>query len=146
MARGESFGQLRAEDCEGRDPQQGRQMTGARVVADETIAFIQRLNQVSQIARFRIKPADFPAIAGEVLRQLGEPFERPFPYRVSGAGVQGYPSPRACARDRRFDLPAERLGESRPMIRPVRAGGYKGLIQQPVGASAGVTKLPIDAR
>ena len=32
------------------------------------------------------------------------------------------------------------------MIRPVRAGGYKGLIQQPAGASAGVTKLPIDAR
>lgn len=121
-------------------------MTGARVVADETIAFIQRLNQVSQIARFRIKPADLPAIAGEVLRQLGKPFERPFPDFVSRPGVDGYPPTVARARDGRIEFPAERLRQSRPMIRPVRAGGRRRFVQQAAGTSAGISKLPADAR
>lgn len=146
MARGETLRQLRTEDREGGEAQQCRQVAWAGVVADETVAFIHRLNELSQIAGLRIHPADLPSIAGEVLRQLGESFERPFPYRVSRAGVQSYPSTFARARGWRVDLPVERLGESRPIIRPVRAGGYKGLIQEPAGAGPRVTKLLIDAR
>lgn len=110
MGRREELGQLRAENREGRDAQQGCEMAGAGIVADESIGRRQQFQQAIKIGQRVVDLGHFPARLMESSREFGESLRRPTSHGLTGAGVDDDVPAGAERRICVGQRPAERRG------------------------------------
>jgi len=88
MLRGEEFGELRAEDSEGRHAEERGEVARAGVVADETVGGGEFVEQTIEIAEGVIKNDDIPAGLAQLGGERVEAIARPFADRARGARVE----------------------------------------------------------
>lgn len=87
MLRGEQLRQLWAEDRECWDAEERGQMSGAGVVADETVGRGERREQGVDVLRVVLEDRHRPARGAEFVREGGKAVARPTPHCVSCADV-----------------------------------------------------------
>lgn len=121
MLGGESLGQLRAEKREGGHAQQGGEMAGSGIVADEPVGSGQDFQQAIQVGERIVDQGDLPARATEVGGEGVEPFPRPLAHGLSGAGVDDQLTAGTRRWWRDFQLPVQLGGQIPPMLGPVGA-------------------------
>jgi len=132
----------RPENGESWHTEQCREMAGAGVIADEAVGAGEDGQQHLQVAERIIKQGHVPAGRAQPAGDSLEPFARPPTRRLARAGVDHHaPAVGFSPGLRHGQAPAERMGQTGPVLRAMRTrGARQRLRKQQVRTGAGKTE------